>query len=375
MINQINNQHLFNKQHIEFADEPLFLGSGRNISRLDINIEQHIQKQVNDAIGLMWFKNDFTYLEDAKDYSLMSENQRLLFLKNLKFQTLLDSIASRSVSEVFIPVTTNPQLEQWWYQHAFFENNIHSATYAEIIKAMPLNAKEIFDDIMVNNEIISRAESVINVFEQCVFYNSKMILHKHYDTLYYSKDEHKRHIALSLYALNILEAILFKSSFLTSFAFKENGLMSSTGDAIKKINLDEIGHYSMSVNLINRLRVDPEWIHIFEDIKHEARQLYADAIIADHKWIDYCYPEGNDAHLLGINNNVVKEYVDYNAKVVMTAIGLEPLKSDVMNPCSWANKYSKSSNVQTAMKEKNSANYLLGKLNTHTPPEFWENLP
>ena len=105
--------HLFNTENINFAEEPLFLGTGRNIARLDLNIEQHIQKQTDNALGLLWFAQDFSYKDDAKDFSNMEKKQQILFLKNLKFQTLLDSVAARSVAEVFIPITTNPQLESW----------------------------------------------------------------------------------------------------------------------------------------------------------------------------------------------------------------------------------------------------------------------
>ena len=107
--------HLLNNNHIDFSHEPLFLGSGRNISRLDLNIEQHIQKQTAEALGKMWFPSDFTFNEDAKDFTMMDEKLQQLYLKNLKFQTLLDSVASRTVAEVFIPITTNPMLESWWY--------------------------------------------------------------------------------------------------------------------------------------------------------------------------------------------------------------------------------------------------------------------
>jgi ribonucleoside-diphosphate reductase beta chain len=363
----MNSNQLFNDKLIDFSKQPLFLGEGRNISRLDLNIEQHIQKSTDNAIGLMWFANDFTYTEDGKDFSVMDIKLQNLFLKNLKFQSLLDSLAARSVAEVFLPITTNPQLESWWYQHAFFENNIHSKTYAEIIKALPVNAKDVFDTIMIDENILNRAKSVIQIFEECVVMNARKILNIDYDL-----DSHKRITTKSLYALNILEAILFKSSFLTSFAYKENGIMNSTGDAIKKIQLDEIGHYSMTVNLINRLRVDPSWAHIFVAIEPEVNTLYKEAIEADYDWIDHLFVEG--VVLLGISSPVLKGYVDYNAKVVMTSVGLIPLKEEVFNPCSWANKYTKSSNVQTAMKEKNNANYLLGSLDTYIPSDFWESL-
>ena len=360
--------HLFNTNEIDFANEPLFLGTGRNITRLDLNIEQRIQKQVDDALGLMWFATDFSYQEDGKDFEKMDKKLKELFLKNLKFQTLLDSVAGRSVLEVFLPITTNPQLETWWTQHGFYESNIHSKTYSEIIKALPVNAKRIFDDIMINKDIIDRGKNVVSYFEHTVIMNAKMIL----KTEDYSLFEHKKSIVLSLYAINILEAILFKSSFITSFAFKENGIMNSTGDAIKKIQLDEISHYAMTVNLINRHRKDPEWAAAFAETRTIAKEMYKDAVEADYKWIDYLFED--NPILLGISSDVLKKYVDYNAKIVMTSVDVEPLTEDTFNPCTWANKYVKSSNVQTAMKEKNSANYLLGRLDTDTPKEFWSEL-
>jgi ribonucleotide reductase beta subunit family protein with ferritin-like domain len=230
----MKTNHLLNENHIEFSEEPLFLGSGRNIARLELNIEQHIQKATDNAVGLMWFATDFSYIEDAKDYTLMEPKLRELFLKNLKFQQMADSAAARSVAECLIPCTTNPQLESWWYQHAFFENNIHSKTYAEIIKALPVDAKAIFDTIMLDDHILARARTIMPHFEKLVQMNAKMIL-----GAYYSIEKHRKAILMALFALNVLEAILFKSSFLTTFAFKENGLMNATGDAIKKINLDK----------------------------------------------------------------------------------------------------------------------------------------
>lgn len=357
--------HLFSKENIDFTHEPLFLGSGRNVARLDLNIEQHIQKQVDDALGLMWFATDFTFGGDAKDYFKMDQKLSRLYLKNLKFQTLLDSVAARSVVEVFIPITTNPQLENWWLQHGFFEGCVHSKTYAEIIKTLPLNAKEVFDDIMINENIVKRASDITDKFENTVIMNSKMIL----KTDDYSLEEHKKSIVMSIFALNILEAILFKSSFITSFAFKENGIMNSTGDAIKKIQLDEIGHYAMTNNIINRLNKDPEWIHIFSETYNDVREMYRKAIEADYQWIDYLFEE--NPILLGVSSDILKSYVDYNAKIVMSAAGIEPFLKDTFNPCNWAKKYQKSSNIQTAMKEKNSANYLLGKVNSDIPLSFW----
>jgi len=229
--------NLFNPNNIDFTNEPLFLGSGRNVARNDLNIEQGIQKLTDNAQGLMWFKGDFPYKKDAKDFIKMTPELRNLYLKNFKFQTLLDSIAGRAVAEVFSPVTTNPQLELWWSTHQFFETSIHSPTYAEILKAMPTDIIEIFDDIIINDNILKRAKDIIDTFEDTIIHNARYNL-RHIEPEKYNENEHKKSIVMSLFALNILEAVLFKTSFVTSFAYKENGIMINATDAIQKIQLD-----------------------------------------------------------------------------------------------------------------------------------------
>lgn len=360
--------HLFHTKPINFSSSPLFLGEGRNISRLDLSIEANISQMTADAIGKMWFSGDFSPSKDGRDYVTNPPELNTLFMKNLKFQTLLDSLAARSVAEVFIPITTSPQLSSWWYQHAFFEENIHSQSYADILKALPVDAKAIFDDIMVNPNILKRADSIIACFEDTVKHNARMILR----SKDYNREAHKVSIVMSLFALNILEIVLFKSSFLTSFAFKENGIFSVTADIISKIAQDEVGHYAMTVNLINRLRKDPEWAYIFTEYSDNISSLYMSAYKADLEWIDYCYDE--HTRLLGLNNAVMKQYVQSNLHSVMLSVQQTPIVDKVDNPCKWANKYTRPSSIQTAQKEKTSGNYLLGVVNTDIPNEFWSTL-
>ena len=361
------SNHLFNPEPIDFSqDGCLFLGEGRNIARLELDIEKHIAKLTDQAIGRYWIPTEFPYADDGKDYVGLFAPLQQLYMKNLKFQTLLDSIASRTVAEVFFPITTNPQLASWFTQHAFFEDNIHSKTYAEILKALPVDTMSMFDDIMINPAILDRAKHIIEYFEHTVVMNAKRLL----NTSDYCETEHKRSIFLSLHALNILESILFKSSFLTSFAFKENGLMTATADAISKISLDETGHYSLVAYLINRHITDPAWAHIAAEAAPEAIEMYKVAVEADNAWIDYL-TEGNP-QLLGWSGPVLKQYVHYNVNKVMTTVSLPTQYPDTFNPCTWANKYDKMSSVQTAQKEKTSGNYELGALNSVMTAEDWQ---
>jgi ribonucleoside-diphosphate reductase beta chain len=360
---------LFSPEEIDYKNEPLFLGKGRNVARLDLSIEQTIQSKVDRALGLMWFKSDYSYKVDGEDYAKMESDLQDLYLKNLKFQTLADSIAGRSIAEVFAPVTTNPQLETWWAQHSFYETVVHSPTYAEIVKALPVDAQAVFDDIIVNENITRRAREVISAFEETVKWNAMLSI----DDDRYDEHEHMKSIAKSLYALHILEGGLFKSSFITSFSYNENGYMESSSKAIEKIQLDEIQHQQMSEYLIKRLSKDAKWSAAFNEIKEDVVELYKSAHEADYLWIDYVFPEGKFINLLGINNAILKKYVDYNMYNITTNVGIEPFIEKTKNPCVWANKYQKLSNTQVAMKETDSSNYLLGSLDTHITHEDYQN--
>jgi len=361
---------VFNNEIIDFEKEPLFLGKGRNIARLDLPNEVWIEKHIERQLGKMWFKNDFTYIEDGKNFNNMGSLLTWFFLENLNFQTLLDSVATRTVLETFMPVTTQPKLELNWVVHGFFES-IHSQTYAEIIKALPINAKKKFDEIMVNPDILRRAKVIVEPFNHTVRMNSRRELS---DEIEYSESEHKKSIVMSLYALNILEAFMFQTSFVCTFAFSENGMMESSAKAVGKIKMDEDAHVATTHYLINRLKKDPEWAFAFNEQKDAIYDIYNQAMLTDRLWIKHLFSKG--ARLLGLNETILIEYSNYNLYKTMSAVGLTPLVEKVKNnPCSWADKYSKLSNNQNANNESDGAAYLLGMLDKQMTNEDWECLP
>lgn len=359
---------LYSSENIDFKSEPLFLGSGRNVARLDLNIEKWIQNLINKGQGLTWFKHDFTYSKDAKDFSMLSPELQKLFLKNLKFQTALDSLATRTVSEVFKPITTNPQLESWWVNHSFQES-IHSDSYAELIKALPLNSNKVFDEIMISPEILARVESIIEKFNDTYILNAKRVLR----TEDYKLEDHKKSIVFSLFALHILEAGLFQTSFITTFAFGENKIMESCSKSMGKIAKDEINHKALTQYLIGKHKKLTDWKYIFETYKEEFVEMYKIAYEADLMWIDYLFEDG--ARLLGLNAEVLKEYSRYNVYQAMKAVGLSPFLEKIeVNPCSWAIKYTNTGNAQTALNETDGSNYLLGIINKNMTEEDYKDL-
>lgn len=359
---------LYNPNHIDFSTEPLMFGTGRNISRLDLPVEEWLVKAKDRLLGKLWFPSDFDLSKAAADYLAIVEKLQVLYLKNLKFQTEVDSIAARSITELFLPVTTNPQLEAWWIVHSFTELN-HSQSYADIIKALPVNAKAEFDTIMDDIDIQSRANGLIAIFEDMYQYNALMISeHPDYDI-----EVHKYHMIKSLLAFVILEKMLFDTSFNTTFAFAENGLLDGPAKIVVKINADETSHYSTIIYLVNRARKDPAYKYIFEQHKAEFNSMFHDAYLADLDWIDYCYPD-DETRLLGMNNNAAKQYSQFNTFNTMSAIGFTPTVDKCDNPIKWVSKYKSLENMQVAQKETSGTNYIVGQLQRDMTESDWENL-
>jgi len=291
--------------------------------------------------------------QDAKDYASMSNNRREFFLKNIKFQTVLDSNASRGVLETLMPVTTSPALEFWWTTHGFFEGAIHSPSYSEIIKAIGIDASEVFDDIMDNEHILSRGEEISLCFNEMHGIAGSYMQQENTEPSDYQKEA----LVRTLFALNILENIMFKTSFMCSFAFAENNMMEGSSKIISLIAADELLHNTMVVYLIKRLRKDKNYSYVFDRIQDDIIGQYNRIYKEDLKWIDYLYE--TDPGLIGLSANSLKEYSLYNLEDTMTKVGLLS-GSDLNDPLPWSKKYLSRSGVQTAQMESDSISYLSG---------------
>ena len=356
---------IFNNKPIQFDREPLFFGTGRNIARLDLSIDQEIEQFYLALRAQLWFPTDFSLKQDAADYANMLEPERLLFLKNLKFQTLLDSIAARTVLEVFLPLTTSPRLEKWWHLHGYTES-IHSDSYAEIIKALPVDAKAIFDDIMINPDILNRAKRIVDQFNETVLLNAEYILTGVVTT------EHRISLIKSLFSLNILEGGLFQSSFITSFSYAEHGIMEGTSKIIAKISNDEGVHCALSFHLLDKLRHGNDYRYLIKDMEEDIIEMYKDAHSADMIWADYLFPD--NIQINGLNPLVLKQYISFNMNNLVLAVGLPTFLEKTFNPVTWSSKYTNLAKQQIAQNESDGNSYLLGVINKDVSVEDWNEI-
>jgi ribonucleoside-diphosphate reductase beta chain len=182
--------------------------------------------------------------QDRIDYSNLPEHEKHIFISNLKYQTLLDSIQGRSPNVALLPMVSIPELETWIETWSFSET-IHSRSYTHIIRNIVNEPATVFDDIVTNEYIIRRAEEIAQYYDDLI----KATQHYHLfgeGRAPSRRQNHQRVFARTqAQALPLpdvrecLEAIRFYVSFACSFAFAERELMEGNAKIIKLIARDE----------------------------------------------------------------------------------------------------------------------------------------
>ena len=306
------------------------------------------------ARGFFWVPEEISLSKDAQDHKEASDAVKHIFTSNLLRQTALDSLQGRGPSQIFTPVVSLPELEALVYNWTFFETNIHSRSYSHIIRNIYNVPKEVFNTIHDTQEIINMAASIGRYYDDLHVLNCKKEA-----GIAVTEKEHVRAIWLALHASYALEAFRFMVSFATSLAMVENKIYIGNGNIISLILQDELLHKGWTAFLINQVvKEDPRFAEAKEACEAEVLQIYKDVIQEEKAWADYLFKLGP---VIGLNANILKDFVDYTAVGALKDIGIRYWDSaPKTTPIPWFNKHSDTSKKQTALQESESTNYVIG---------------
>jgi ribonucleoside-diphosphate reductase beta chain len=313
-----------------------------------------IVKFEQEARGFYWVPEEISLTKDANDFKEASETVRHIFTSNLLRQTALDSLQGRGPSQIFTPVVSIPELEALVYNWTFFETNIHSRSYSHIIRNIYNIPKDVFNTIHDTQEIVNMASSVGDYYEALHNINCHKELGENI-----SEKMHIRAIWMALHASYALEAFRFMVSFATSLAMVENRIFIGNGNIISLILQDEILHKDWTAWMINQVvKEDSRFADIKAECEAEVYQLYMDVIREEKAWADYLFNKGP---VIGLNANILKDFVDYTARNALHEIGIKyQSPAPKTTPIPWFNKHVDTSKKQTALQENESTNYVIG---------------
>jgi ribonucleoside-diphosphate reductase beta chain len=364
----------FSQEKNDALQEPMFFGNPVNVARYDQQKFEIFEKLIEKQLSFFWRPEEIDVSKDRIDYGKMSDHERHIFISNLKYQTLLDSIQGRSPNVALLPLVSLPELETWIETWAFSET-IHSRSYTHIIRNITNDPSLIFDDIVGNKDIVERAEYTSRYYDDLINYQQAYNLHGEgvhktdVGELDVNMHDLKRKLYMCLMSVNVLEAIRFYVSFACSFAFAERGLMEGNAKIIKLIARDEQLHLSSTQHMINLIRTgqdDPEMAEIAEECKKDAAEMFKEGAEQEKEWAEYLFKDGS---MLGLNKEILCQYVEYITDVRVKAIGIDPIFNVTKNPIPWMKTWLASDTVQVAPQEVEISSYLVGQVDSEVNVE------
>ena len=378
-----NTTKIFSTEEtVRSKDTRLFLGknsSNRNIQTYHAPKYPWILEFAEElrAVG-NWSKNEIDLSKEKKDFDSLSPEGRHIFEKGLKFGIALDSCAGRSPLRLFSEsgLSNNPEWELYLTNH---QNNelLHSESYTEMVRAIFNDVDDFIESIITDDFVLQRAESILKELDKVTDILNRReanltawdagwqntVFHRSDDEDFINDNLVKKCIYKSAIILNMFEGIRFFATFVTAWSFSEQPekLLSGSSNIFKLIARDEMIHLDVFQKVIKLLRTSEEegFFEVVEETEDEIYELFMTAHKEEMDWIEHLFSKGSP--LIGMNETILKEYMDYIFAVRMTNIGMDPsvigLKLKT-NPLPWVNNYLDSSHIKSAPQEIESVNYV-----------------
>jgi ribonucleoside-diphosphate reductase beta chain len=361
---------IFTKIDNEQLKEPMFFGQPVNVARYDQQKYPVFEKLIEKQLSFFWRPEEVDVSQDRSDYQNLPEHEKHIFISNLKYQTLLDSIQGRSPNVALLPLVSLPEIETWIETWAFSET-IHSRSYTHIIRNIVNDPSIIFDDIVRNDNITARASDIAHYYDELIHQTmlySQLGEGDHIingESKVVNKRELKKLLYRCLMSVNILEAIRFYVSFACSFAFAERKVMEGNAKIIRLIARDEALHLTGTQHMLNIMRSgqdDPEFAQIAAELQQECFEMFRTAAEQEKQWAEYLFKDGS---MIGLNKDILCQYVEYITNTRMASVGLAPAFPNAKsNPIPWINTWLSSDTVQVAPQEVELSSYLIGQIDS-----------
>jgi ribonucleoside-diphosphate reductase beta chain len=182
--------------------------------------------------------------------------------------------------------------------------------------------------------------------------------------------ELKKRLWLCINSVNALEGIRFYVSFACSWAFAELKKMEGNAKIIKLIARDENVHLASTQTLISILpEDDPDFAKIREETRVECVEIFESAAQQEKDWANYLFKDGS---MIGLNEQLLCEYVDWITNKRMTAVGLASKVTVDRNPLPWTQKWIAGAEVQVAPQETEITTYVVGGTKQDVNPETFK---
>lgn len=344
---------VFNKDNTEWkgGKYPLFMGQAPALYD-SINVtypklfELYKKQKATD-----WSEDEISLEQSRIDMLTCPKDIKDIMVKNLALQWEFDSVASRAIAPVFAPFVTNS--EYWAAILKISEIEVlHALTYSEIVRQCIADPKEIFNEVLTNQNILGRMGPI------AVAFNALQEAGAKYTLGLISSDDAYPIVMNGLVALYCLERLQFMASFAATFAVVEQGYFQGVGKLVQKIMQDERFIHAEVDKIAIEIEIETgrgdKWL---QDYSWQVGEMIDSVVQAEYDWAEYLFSEGRK--VVGLNEHLMKDWVNYNAQEVYSTLKLKPPVIVKKSPLKFMDNWLDLNKNQNAQQEADSANYSL----------------
>ncbi len=320
-------------------------------SRVDVDQKQMINCRA-DVNQLVPFKYDWAwqkYLDGSANHWMpqeinmttdvalwkskdgLSEQERMIVMRNLGFFSTADSLVANNIVLSVYKHITNPECRQYLLRQAL-EEAIHTHAYQYVIESLGMDEGEIFNMYREVPSVAKKAAWALPF--------TQSLSNPDFKTGTIEDDKILLRNLIAFYC--VLEGIFFYCGFTQILSMGNRNKMTGTSEQFQYILRDESMHVNFGIDMINQIKIEnPElWD---EEMQSTAREMILQGTQLEIEYAEDTMPNG----ILGMSAESMTEYLKFIANRRLTQIGLEEAFPKASNPFPWM------SEIMDLRKEKN----------------------
>ena len=261
----------------------------------------------------------------------LSDDERTIVKRSLGFFSTADSLVANNLVLAIYRLITNPECRQYLLRQAF-EEAIHTHAYQYCIESLGMDEGEIFN---MYHEVPTVAEKASWALKY-----TKEINDPNFTTGTVDTDKTLLKNLIAYYC--VLEGIFFYCGFTQILSMGRRNKMTGTSEQFQYILRDESMHVNFGIDVINQIKLENP--HLWdEEMQSAARGMILEGTALEVSYARDTMPRG----VLGMNANMMEEYLQFIANRRLAQIGLTEQYPGVKNPFPWM------SEIMDLKKEKN----------------------
>lgn len=287
-----------------------------------------------DGCANHWMPQEVNMTADIglwKSEAGLSEDERVIVKRSLGFFSTADSLVANNLVLALYRLITNPECRQYLLRQAF-EEAIHTHAYQYCIESLGMDEGEIFN---MYHEVPSVAQKASWALKYTQEINDPK-----FETGTVETDKALLKNLIAYYC--VLEGIFFYCGFTQILSMGRRNKMTGTSEQFQYILRDESMHVNFGIDVINQIKLENP--HLWdEEMQELATQMILEGTQFEIEYAQDTMPRG----VLGMNANMMAEYLQFIANRRLAQIGLPEQFAGVKNPFPWM------SEIMDLKKEKN----------------------